>query len=209
MSGDVHVRFCERPGVRLPRATHLIVGFEHEAEAERFLTGLRERLAKCGLELHPEKTRVLEFGRYAAERRASAGKGKPETFDFLGFTHICGRTRNGRFTVVRQTARKRGQAKLRAVKAELRRRMHDPIPEVGAWLRQVVGGHTRYYGVPTNGPAIAMFRFQVVGLWRRTLTRRSQTGEVAWARMRRLVERWLPPARICHPYPHQRLTVTT
>ena len=141
--------------------------------------------------------------------RRRAGKGKPETFDFLGFTHICGKKRNGRFTVVRQTIRKRVQAKLSAVKAELRRRLHDPIPVVGGWLRQVVGGHIRYYGVPMNGPAIAMFRFQVGWLWHRALARRSHTGHVSWERTRRLVERWLPPARICHPYPLRRLGVIT
>jgi group II intron reverse transcriptase/maturase len=190
-------------------ADDFIVGFEHRADAERFLAELRERFTKFGLALHPEKTRLLEFGPYAAERRRRAGKGKPETFDFLGFTHICGKKRNGRFTVVRQTIRKRVQAKLSAVKAELRRRLHDPIPVVGAWLRQIVGGHVRYYGVPMNGRAIGMFRFQVGWLWQRALARRSHTGHVSWERMRRLIERWLPPARICHPYPLRRLGVIT
>ena len=190
-------------------ADDFIVGFQHRAEAERFLADLRERFTRFGLELHPEKTRRLEFGPFAAENRQRAGQGKPETFDFLGFTHICGRKRSGRFTVVRQTIRKRGQAKLSEVKAELRRRLHDPIPVVGAWLRQVVSGHTRYYGVPMNSSAIAMFRFQVGWLWHRALARRSHTGHVSWERMRRLVERWLPPARICHPYPLRRLGVVT
>ena len=190
-------------------ADDFIVGFQHRADAERFLAELRERFAKFGLELHPEKTRLLEFGPYAAERRQRAGKGKPETFDFLGFTHICGKKRNGRFTVVRQTIRKRLQAKLHEVKAELRRRLHDPISQVGTWLGQVVGGHTRYYGVPMNSPAIALFRFRVGWLWHRALARRSHTGHVSWERMRRLVERWLPPARICHPYPLRRLGVVT
>ena len=174
-------------------ADDFIVGFQHRADAERFLAELRERFAKFNLELHPEKTRLLEFGPFAAENRRRAGQGKPETFDFLGFTHICGKKRNGRFTVVRQTIRKRLQAKLSEVKAELRRRLHDPIPVVGSWLRQVVGGHIRYYGVPMNGPAIAMFRFQVGWLWHRALARRSHTGHVSWERMRRLIERWLPP----------------
>ncbi len=190
-------------------ADDFIVGFQHRVEAERFLAELRERFTKFGLELHPEKTRLLEFGPFAAENRQRAGQGKPETFDFLGFTHICGKKRNGRFTVVRQTIRKRLQAKLSAVKAELRRRLHDPIPAVGAWLSQVVGGHIRYYGVPMNGPAIGMFRFQVGGLWHCALARRSHTGHVSWERMRRLIERWLPPARICHPYPLRRLGVIT
>jgi len=190
-------------------ADDVSVGFQYREDAERFLAELRERLAKFSLELHSEKTRLLEFGPYAAEHRRRAGQGKPETFNFLGFTHICGKKRNGRFTVVRQTIRQRLQAKLREVKAELRRRLHDPIPEVGAWLRQVVSGHTQYYGVPTNSPAIAMFRFQVGELWRRALARRSQTGRVAWERMRRLIQRWLPLARICHPYPLRRLGVIT
>ncbi len=190
-------------------ADDFIVGFQHRAEAERFRADLRERFTQFGLELHPEKTRLLEFGPFAAENRRRAGQGKPETFDFLGFTHICGKKRSGRFTVVRQTIRKRVQAKLSEVKTELRRRLHDPIPAVGAWLRQVVGGHIRYYGVPMNGPAIGMFRFQVGWLWHRALARRSHTGHLSWERMRRLVERWLPPARICHPYPLRRLGVVT
>jgi hypothetical protein len=178
-------------------------------DAERFLAELRARVAKFGLELHPEKTRLLEFGPFAAERRQRVGKGKPETFNFLGFTHICGKKRNGRFTVVRQTIRGRWQAKLGEVKAELRRRMHDPTPQVGAWLGAVVRGHVQYYGVPMNGPAITRFRCLVGRLWHRALARRSHTGHVSWERMRRLVERWLPPARICHPYPLRRLGVVT
>jgi RNA-directed DNA polymerase len=190
-------------------ADDIIVGFQSRAEAERFRAELRERLAKFGLELHPEKTRLLEFGSFAADNRHRAGKGKPETFNFLGFTHICGKKRNGRFTVVRQTIRGRVQAKLSEVKAELRRRWHDPIPQVGAWLGTVVRGHVQYYGVPMNSPAIARFRLLVGGLWHRALARRSHTGYVSWERMRRLIERWLPPARICHPYPLRRLGVIT
>ena len=190
-------------------ADDFIVGFQHRADAERFLAELRERVARFRLELHPEKTRLLEFGPGAAEHRRRAGQGKPETFNFLGFTHICGKKRNGRFTVVRQTTRKRLQAKLSAVKAELRRRMHAPIPVVGAWLRMVVGGHLRYYGVPMNRPALATFRFQVVRLWYRTLRRRGQRRRLNWARMWRLVQRWLPPTRITHPYPLRRLGVVT
>jgi hypothetical protein len=146
----------------------------------------------------------------AAENRKRRGQGKPETFNFLGFTHICGKKRsNGRFTVLRQTIRKRLQAKLSEVKAALKRRMHDPIPKVGAWLRSVVGGHIRYHGVPTNGNALHTFRFQVGRLWFRALSRRGQNGRVRWDRMRRLIDRWLPPARICHPYPLRRLGVIT
>ena len=190
-------------------ADDFIVGFQHQVEAERFQSELRERLAKFGLELHPEKTRLLEFGPYAAEHRQRAGNGKPETFNFLGFTHICGKKRNGRFTVVRQTIRQRMQAKLNAVKAELRRRLHAPIPVVGAWLRRVIQGHLQYYGVPMNWPALAIFCFQIGRLWYRALRRRSQTARLNWERMRRLIQRWLPAPRLTHPYPLERLGVVT
>jgi group II intron reverse transcriptase/maturase len=191
-------------------ADDIVVGFEVKSDAVRFWAELIERMRKFSLELHPEKTRLLEFGPFAAENRKKRGDGKPETFNFLGFTHICGKKRsNGRFTVLRQTIRQRLQAKLSAVKSELKRRMHDPVPEVGRWLRSVVGGHIRYYGVPTNGTALLTFRFQVGRLWHRTLSRRSQNAHVLWARMRRLIDRWLPPARICHPYPLRRMGVIT
>ena len=191
-------------------ADDIVLGFQNRPDAERFLQELTERFGKFRLELHPEKTRLLEFGPFAAEDRKRRGQGKPETFDFLGFTHICAKKRsNGRFTVLRQTIRKRLQAKLSEVKAELRRRMHDPIPEVGKWLRSVVGGHLRYYGVPMNSPALSTIRYQVGRLWHRTLSRRSQNGRVRWDRMQRLIARWLPPARICHPYPLRRLGVIT
>jgi RNA-directed DNA polymerase len=190
-------------------ADDFIVGFQYKSDAERFLVELAERFRQFALELHPDKTRLIEFGRFAASRRARRGQGKPETFDFLGFTHICAKTSNGRFTVLRQTMRKRLQAKLKQVKIELRRRLHDPIPEVGRWLRSAVEGHVRYYGVPMNGPAITLFRDQVGRLWYRTLRRRSQKTRLNWERMRRLIDRWLPPARICHPYPLRRLGVIT
>jgi len=191
-------------------ADDIVVGFQVKSDAERFWAELAERFRKFRLELHPEKTRLLEFGPHAADNRQQRGEGKPETFNFLGFTHICGTKRsNGRFTVRRQTIRKRLQAKLSAVKAELRRRMHDPVPCLGTWLRAVVGGHIRYYGVPTNSHALYLFRFQVGRLWHRTLSRRSQNGRVTWDRMRRLIDRWLPPARVCHPYPLRRLGVIT
>ena len=141
---------------------------------------------------------------------AASGLGKPETFNFLGFTHICGKKRsNGWFTVLRHTIRQRLRAKLQTVKVELRRRMHHPLREQGAWLRSVVAGHVRYYGVPTNRPALRAFRTQVAVLWFRTLHRRSQRQRLTWARMRRHVDRWLPPARVCHPYPLRRLGVIT
>jgi hypothetical protein len=191
-------------------ADDLVLGFQDQADAERFRTELTERFRKFHLELHPEKTRLLEFGRFAAESRRRRGLGKPETFNFLGFTHICGRQRStGRFTVLRQTIRERLQAKLQEVKAELRRRMHRPIREQGAWLRSVVGGHIRYYGVPMNVPAVFAFRSRVGWLWLRALRRRSQRTRITWSRMLRHIDRWLPPARVHHPYPLHRFGVTT
>jgi len=191
-------------------ADDLVVGFQVRSDAERFRAELEERFRKFQLELHPEKTRLLEFGPFAISNRQRRGEGKPETFNFLGFTHICVRKRsNGMFTVLRQTMRKRLQAKLNAVQAELRRRMHDPVPEVGQWLRSVVSGHFRYYGVPMNAPALHIFRFQTGHLWHRALSRRSQTGRVLWDRMRRLINRWLPAVRVYHPYPLRRMGVVT
>jgi len=191
-------------------ADDIALGFQVKSDAERFRVELAERLAKFALTLHPEKTRLLEFGPYAAARRARQGLGKPETFNFLGFTHICATKRsNGRFTVLRQTMRKRLQAKLREVKAELRRRMHASISAQGQWLGTVVDGHFRYYGVPMNRPALHLFRLHVGRLWHRALCRRSQRGHVRWDRMRRLLQRWLPGARVCHPYPLRRFGVIT
>ncbi len=190
-------------------ADDFIVGFEHERDAEAFLAELRERLAQFGLELHPDKTRLLEFGRYAAEQRARRGERKPETFDFLGFTHICAKTRNGRFTVRRQTMKKRLRAKLHEVKTELRRRLTQSIPEQGAYLRTVVLGHARYYGVPGNGAALQSFRHQLSRLWGRSLRRRGQRRVPSWQRLWPHIDRWLPHPRICHPWPSQRLAVTT
>jgi group II intron reverse transcriptase/maturase len=190
-------------------ADDFVVGFEHREEAERFLAELRERFARFGLALHPDKTRLIEFGRTADRNRRGRGDGKPETFNFLGFTHSCSKTRKGRFTVLRRTMRQRWQAKLHEVKTELRRRLHAPIPEQGVYLRSVVQGHTRYYGVPRNAPSLQAFRFALVRLWRVALMRRSQTGFVRWDRMKRLVVRWLPLPHICHPYPDQRLAWVT
>ena len=190
-------------------ADDFVVGFEHQAEAEQFWIELKERFQKFGLELHSEKTRLIEFGRFAAERRGKRGEGKPETFAFLGFTHICGKTRGGRFTVKRKTMRKRLEAKLKAVGVELKRRINDGIPAMGAYLRAVMLGHMRYYAVPFNFDAIDRFRNRLVLLWRQVLSRRSQTARVTWVRMKELIERWIPPARICHPYPDQRLSVKT
>ncbi len=190
-------------------ADDFVVGFEHRQEAERFLGELRERFSRFTLELHPDKTRLIEFGRYAAERRRDRGEGRPGTFNFLGFTHICGRTRDGRFTVLRQTMRKRLLGKLKEVKAELRRRRHHPIPELGTYLRSVVAGHIRYYGVPMNSRAIGVFHKEVCRLWQRSLGRRSQKAHVPWDRMKGLIARWLPTARVCHPHPLVRFGVVT
>jgi group II intron reverse transcriptase/maturase len=190
-------------------ADDFVVGFELRADAERFLVELRERLAQFSLELHAEKTRLLEFGRFAATNRDRRGLGKPETFDFLGFTHVCAKTRWGRFQLKRRTMRLRMRAKLSAVNTELRRRRHDPIPEQGRWLGSVVRGHTQYYAVPGNGDAVASFRTQVTRHWRRWLRRRSQRTRMNWRRMSRLVTRWLPYARIQHPWPEKRFDVRT
>src|SRR6202049_391250 len=191
-------------------ADDIVAGFHSKADADQFRTELTERLKKFHLELHPVKTRLLEFGPHAIDQRRWRGEGKPETFNFLGFTHICVKKRsNGRFTVLRQTIRTRLQTKLNAVQAELQRRMHEPIPEQGKWLQAVMGGHIRYYGVPMNQPALQLFRFQVGRLWHRALSRRSQNGRVLWARMRRHINRWLPPPKACHPYPLRRMGVIT
>jgi RNA-directed DNA polymerase len=191
-------------------ADDFIVGFERQADAQRFLTELRDRFAKFGLELHPDKTRLIEFGRYAAERRRRRGLGKPDTFGFLGFTHICARNRKGRFWVRRITDSKRLRAKLREVNDQLRQRAHQPIREQGAWLSSVVRGHRAYYAVPGNRAAVATFRTQVTRGWMEALRRRSQRGRrLTWGRMNRLANRWLPPARVMHPFPDMRLHVRT
>jgi group II intron reverse transcriptase/maturase len=185
-------------------ADDFIVGFEHRADAERFLAELKQRLTGFGLELHPEKTRLIEFGRFAAERRSRCGEGKPETFDFLGFTHVCGKTRSGKFVVLRRTMRKRFGSKLKALRAELKRRMHKPWWEQADWLASVLNGHYRYYGVPLNYRALARMRHAVIGLWHDALCRRSQRTRMTWERVKRLAERWLPKPRIWHLYPEDR-----
>jgi group II intron reverse transcriptase/maturase len=188
-------------------ADDFVVGFQHESDARRFLEELRERFRQFNLELHAEKTRVIEFGRFASERRERRGQGKPETFNFLGFTHACDRTRKGKFIVLRRTMAKRVRAKLKNLKEELRRRMHDAVSDVGRWLGQVLAGHYRYYGVPRNYAMLDSFRQRVRRLWHRALNRRSQMGVVTEARLKRIVNAWLPVPRICHPYPEARLRV--
>jgi group II intron reverse transcriptase/maturase len=190
-------------------ADDFVAGFEHEADAQRFLADLRERFAKFGLELHPDKTRLIEFGRYAARNRAARGVGKPETFDFLGFTHICAKGRNGGFWVKRITISKRMRAKLKAVNIELKRRRHQPIPEQGRWLGAVVRGHLAYYAVPGNTDRVSAFRTQVTRHWFKALGRRSQRRQLNWTRMDRIARKWLPPVRVKHPYPEVRFAART
>jgi hypothetical protein len=188
-------------------ADDLVVGFEYRMDAERFLQEFRERLAKFGLELHPDKTRLIEFGRHAARNRKRQGKGKPETFTFLGFTHYCGQVRTGRFIVWRITANKRMVAKLNAIKAELRRRKHDRSSAVGAWLQRVVLGYYQYHAVPGNMDQLRTFMYRVRWLWRGILIRRSQRAHVKWDRLNPFLDRWIPVARPLHPYPAVRFAV--
>jgi RNA-directed DNA polymerase len=186
-------------------ADDLVVGFESRAEAERFLEEFRERLARFGLELHAEKTRLIEFGRFAVQNRAQRGQGKPETFTFLGFTHYCGkRWKDGAFIVWRETAKKRMVAKLRAIKTELKRRRHEPVASVGAWLRTVVSGYYQYHAVPGNLHQLYRFRWRLCWVWWRALSRRGQRSRVPMDRLDRLMDRWIPTARVLHPYPMQR-----
>ena len=188
-------------------ADDIVVGFEHQADAERFMAEMRERLAAFALTLHGEKTRLIRFGRFAALNRKERGEGKPETFDFLGFTHICGRSRSGGFLLKRKTRRDRMRARLRAIQEGLRRRMHTTIEEQGDWLRQVMGGFFAYHAVPTNADALAAFRHHVIHLWRRTLRRRGQKDRTTWQRIDALADRWLPKPSITHPWPSIRFAV--
>jgi RNA-directed DNA polymerase len=186
-------------------ADDAVLGFQDREEAERFLRELRERLAKFGLELHPEKTRLIEFGRFAEGNRQRREEGKPETFDFLGFTHMCGKSRQHRgFVVRRQTAAKRLRAKLQAIKEQLRLRMHQPLNSTGEWLQSVVRGYFQYHAVPGNTPTLGLFRARLRRLWRQVIRRRGQKHRPNWNRLEKLFERWLPQPRVLHPYPHQR-----
>jgi group II intron reverse transcriptase/maturase len=190
-------------------ADDAVVGFEHRSDAERFLQDWKDRLRQFGLELHPDKTRLIEFGRHAVEQRKRRGEAKPETFNFLGFTHVCGLTRKtGRFIVKRQTIRKRLSAKLKALKAELRHRWHTPVVQLGQWLRSVVQGWFNYHAVPGNMDSLNTFRSQVLRYWFRALRRRSQRRPLTWARFLHLVRRWLPSAKILHPHPNVRFDAT-
>jgi group II intron reverse transcriptase/maturase len=188
-------------------ADDVVVGFEHEDDARRFWDAMRGRLEEFSLSLHPEKTRLIEFGRHAAVNRRRRGLGKPETFDFLGMTFICGRSLRGKFLLKRRSRSDRMKAKLKEVGGELRQRMHQAIPQQGAWLRQVVTGYFAYHAVPTNWAALNAFRNEVTQRWRRTLCRRSEKGGFNWDRMKRLADDWLPQPRILHPWPNQRFAV--
>ncbi len=188
-------------------ADDIVIGVQHRDDAERLLAAMGDRLGQFGLSLHPEKTRLLEFGRFAAANREQRGDGKPESFDFLGFTHICAQNRNGRFFVKRKSRRDRLRAKVQEIKAELMRRQHDTTDQVGHWLRQVMDGWFNYHAVPQNHDALAAFRFHILEAWRRALRRRSQRDRTTWARITALAHRWLPQPRIHHPWPFKRFAV--
>jgi len=190
-------------------ADDIVLGFQYEREAKKFLEALVGRFQRFNLDLNADKTRLIEFGRFASQRRRERGKGKPETFNFLGFTHICGATRKGRFTVLRQTISGKMRAKLKEIKLTLRRRMHWPVPKVGAWLKSVLVGHYRYYGVPNNWRMLSKFRWSILMLWYKTLLRRSHKRRLNWKRMYRLSKPWLPNPLIFREYPSRRLRVTT
>jgi group II intron reverse transcriptase/maturase len=188
-------------------ADDIVVGFAHEVDARRFWDAMRKRFKEFALSLHPEKTRLIEFGRQAADRRDQRGLGKPETFNFLGFTHICGRSRHGKYLLKRKSRRDRMRGKLKEIKEEMRHRMHQSIPEQGRWLAQVVRGYFAYHAVPTNSASIGAFRHHVVDLWRRSLSRRSQHGRITWQRIKQIADNWLPKPKILHPWPQQRFAV--
>jgi RNA-directed DNA polymerase len=196
---------CARGDVVVVRyADDNVIGFQHLADADRFLTEFRERLLKFGLELHPDKTRRIEFGRFAEINRNKRGEGKPETFDFLGFTHISGKDRNGSYAVKRKTVGQRLRAKVLEVKHQLRGRMHEPVGRNGQWLRSIVQGYFNYHAVPGNIDSLSAFRYRVIRLWRTMLIHRGQKHHLTWARMQRLADRWIPKPRVLHPYPRVR-----
>ena len=188
-------------------ADDLVIGFERRADAHRFLDMMRKRFEEFALSLHPEKTRLIEFGRYAVHNREQRGLGKPETFNFLGFTLICGRTRRGVFQLKRKTRRDRIRVKLSEISEELRWRRHHSIPQQGQWLQQVVRGFFAYHAVPTNMPALVVFRYRVTELWQRALKQRSQRDKTTWQRARKIADDWLPKPKILHPWPSDRFAV--
>ena len=189
-------------------ADDIVLGFQYLTDADRFRENLAERLRKFGLELHPDKTRRIEFGRFAEPNRKKRGEGKPETFDYLGLTHISGKDRNGNFSLKRKTIAKRMRAKLQEIKQELRRRMHDPVEQTGKWLKSVMQGYFNYHAVPGNLGRLKVFHRRVQRLWRWALRRRGQPHRPSWARILRLTERWLPKPRVLHPYPGVRFAAS-
>jgi RNA-directed DNA polymerase len=202
---DAWRRKCARGDVLVVRyADDNVLGFQYRDDADRFVVDFRERLGNFGLELNPDKTRRIEFGLYAEPNRKKKGRGKPETFDFLGFTHICGKKRDGTFVVKRKTVSKRMRAKLEEIKLQLRNRTHDPIAQTGKWLKSVVQGYFNYHAVPGNTNSLRVFRFRITQLWRKALIRRGQRHRLNWARMQRLAKHWLPEPRVLHPYPSVR-----
>ena len=199
-SGDVvMVRFAD----------DMVLGFQYKHEAMGFLEELKSRFRKFNLEVNTEKTSLIEFGRYAVERRKGRREGKPDTFDFLGFTHICSKSRKGKFMVLRKTSAKKLRNKLAKLKKTMRERLHWSIPDLGKWLKSVITGHCRYYGVPWNGKSLTRFRSEIIRMWCRSLRRRSQKHRITWKRMNRLAKKWLPSPFICHPYPLERMRVNT
>jgi RNA-directed DNA polymerase len=188
-------------------ADDLVVGFQHENDARRFWDAMRERLREFSLSLHPDKTRLIAFGRHAAQNCKKRGLAKPETFTFLGFVFICGKSRRGDFQLRRKSRRDRMRTKLREIKEALRQRMHRPIPETGKWLGQIVAGYFAYHAVPTNSAAIAAFRYHVTILWHRRLCRRSQKARLVWTQMVKLADAFLPKPRVLHPWPSVRFAV--
>jgi RNA-directed DNA polymerase len=199
-SGDViMIRFAD----------DMVLGFQYKHEAVRFLEELKSRFRKFNLEVNTEKTSLIEFGRYAVERRKERGEGKPDTFDFLGFTHICSKSRRENFTVLRKTSAKKLRNKLAELKKTMRKRLHWSIPDLGKWLKSVIIGHSRYYGVPWNGKSLTRFRSEIIRMWCRSLRRRSQKHRITWKRMSRIAKRWLPSPFIYHPYPLERMRVNT
>jgi len=195
--------------VKFPRATHLIAGFQHKQEAEHFRRELTKRLSKFGLTAHPQKTRLIEFGRYAVRDRRQRGARKPETFDFLGFTHVCRYNWKGKFVLTRYTRRSRMRSSLQAIKQGLRRRLHDPIGETGEWLHRAVQGHLNYFAVPGNSKRISSFVYHVRRSWIRSLRRRSQRSRMPFSRYAMIAARFLPEARILHPFPVARFMELT
>lgn len=206
-------RWREQPGrgevIIVRYVDDFVVGFQYRSDAERFLEELRDRLERFGLDLHPKKTRLIEFGRFAAQGRKRLGKGKPETFDFLGFTHMCSTDRKGRYIVRRHTMSQRQTAKLKAVNIALKQRRHWKLADQEQWLSRLLQGHFGYYGVPRNIRALRGFFQEVVRLWFQALRRRGQKHNLKWKRFSAKAKERLPRPRITHPYPDQRLCVTT